>query len=159
MPVKGSSKAERAVKVCNDARNQASKDYIGAVPEATISTDFVRAFAPIVAYTPFMNEFLNYVVNKVVFQTIESRMYENKFAMLRREGFPLGTDYEQNYINPAKARKYQIENGDTLLNRKKPDVKTQYFRRNREDQYWLTIPEPLLRRRFSEHRGGSEHRR
>ena len=149
MPVKGTSKAERAVKVFNDARNQASKDYIGAVPEATISTDFVRAFAPIVAYTPFMNEFLNYVVNKVVFQTIESRMYENKFAMLRREGFPLGTDYEQNYVNPAKARKYQIENGDTLLNRKKPDVKTQYFRRNREDQYWLTIPEPLLRGAFT----------
>lgn len=144
-----STKAERAVKVFNDARNQASKDYIAGVPEATVSTDFVRAFAPIVAYTPFMNEFLNYVVNKVVFQTVESRMYENKFAMLRREGFPLGTDYEQNYINPAKARKYQIENGDTLLNRKKPDVKTQYFRRNREDQYWLTIPEPLLRGAFT----------
>lgn len=143
------TKAERAVKVFNDARNQASKDYIAGVPEATISTDFVRAFAPILNYTPFMNEFLNYVVNKVVFQTVESKMYENKFAMLRREGFPLGTDYEQNYINPAKARRYQIENGDTLLNRKKPDVKTQYFRRNREDQFWLTIPEPLLRGGFT----------
>ena len=142
-------KAERAVKVFNDARSQSSKDYIAGVPEATISTDFVRAFAPIVAYTPFMNEFLNYIVNKVIFQTVESRMADNKFAMLRREGFPLGTDYENNYINPAKARRYNVELGDTLLNRKKPDVKTQYFRRNREDQFWVTIPEPLLRGAFT----------
>lgn len=138
-------KAERAVKVFNDARAQASRDYIAGVPEATVSLDFARAFAPIVQYTPFMNEFLNYVVNKLVFQTVESKMYENKFSMFRREGFPLGTDYENNYINPALPRAYGIELGDTLLNRKKPDVKTQYFRRNREDQFWLTIPEPLLR--------------
>lgn len=143
-------KAERAVKVFNDARAQASRDYIGAVPEATVSLDFARAFAPIVQYTPFMNEFLNYVVNKLVFQTVESKMYENKFSMLRREGFPLGTDYENNYINPALPRAYGIELGDTLLNRKKPDVKTQYFRRNREDQFWITIPEPLLRGAYTQ---------
>ena len=142
-------KAARAVKVFNDARNQASEQYIGAVPPADVSMDFVRAFAPIVNYQPFMNEFLNYVVNKIVFQTVESKMYENKFAILRQEGFPLGTDYENNYINPAQPRRYRIENGDTLLNRKAPDVKTQYFRRNREDQFWVTIPEPLLRGAFT----------
>lgn len=149
MAMKNSIKAERAVKVFNDARNQASDAYIGAVPEATIDSDFARAFAPIVKYTPFMNEFLDYVVNKLVFQTVESKMYENKFSMLRKPGFPLGTDYENMYINPAKARKYSIELGDTLLNRKKPDVKVQYYRRNREDQFWVTIPEPLLRGAFT----------
>lgn len=146
---KNTVKATRAVKVFNDARAQASSEYIGAVPEATVESDFSRAFAPIVKYTGFMNEFLNYVVNKLIFQTVESKMYENKFSMFRKEGFPLGTDYENNYINPAVARKYSIELGDTLLNRKKPDVKTQYFRRNREDQFWLTIPEPLLRGAFT----------
>ena len=146
---KNTVKAARAVKVFNDARAQASSEYIAGVPEATVESDFSRAFAPIVKYTGFMNEFLNYVVNKLIFQTVESKMYENKFSMFRKEGFPLGTDYEHNYINPAVARKYSIELGDTLLNRKKPDVKTQYFRRNREDQFWLTIPEPLLRGAFT----------
>lgn len=149
MPAKN-VKVERAVKVFNDARNQASEQYIGAVPQATVESDFSRAFAPIVKYTTFMNEFLDYVVNKLVFQTVESKMYENKFSMLRKEGFPLGTDYENNYINPAVARKYSIELGDTLLNRRRPDVKTQYYRRNREDQFWLTIPEPLLRGAFTQ---------
>lgn len=147
---KNNTKAARAVKVFNDARAQASEQYIGNVPEATVDSDFARAFAPIVKYTPFMNEFLDYVVNKLVFQTVESKMYENKFSMLRKEGFPLGMDYESNYINPAVARKYSIELGDTLLNRKRPDVKTQYYRRNREDQFWLTIPEPLLRGAFTQ---------
>lgn len=139
------TKAQRAQKIYNDARNQASDAYIGSTVEADSNTDFRRAFAPLVKYTVFMNEFLDYVVNKIIFQTVESKLYQNPLSIFRREGFPLGTDYENNYINPAKARKYAIEVGDTLLNRKKPDVKTQYFRRNREDQYWVTIPEPLLR--------------
>lgn len=147
---KDTVKAERAVKVFNDARAQATDAYIGAVPEATISMDFTRAFAPLVKYTAFMNEFLSYVVNKLVFQVVESKMYENKFSMFRKPGFPLGTDYEYNYINPATPRAYSVELGDTLLNRKTPDVKTQYFRRNREDQFWLTIPEPLLRGAFTQ---------
>ena len=142
-------KASRAVDTFNNARLAASDAYKNAVQAADINSDFVRSFAPIVKYTGFMNEFLNYVVNKVVFQAVEARMYQNKFEILKREGFPLGTDYEYNYINPADTRPYDIALGDTLLNRKKPDVKTQYFRRNREDQLWVTIPQPLLQGAFT----------
>lgn len=137
--------AQRAVDVFNAALDQASEGYQAKVTRATTNTDFKSAMAPIVKYAPLMNEFLDYVVNKLIFQVVESKMYTNKYSLLKKEGFPLGTDYEYQYINPAEGRAYSLALGDTLLNRKKPDVKVQYYRRNREEQFFVTIPEPLLR--------------
>lgn len=140
----------RAIETFNDARAVASPLYQQAIAPATPDTDFSTAFKPLVQFSVYMNEFLNYVVNKLVFQVVESKSYENKYSMLKRPGFPLGTDYEYNYINPAQARDYSDTLGDTLLNRKAADVKTLYFRRNRQDQYWVTIPEALLTGAFTQ---------
>lgn len=141
---------ERAIETFNAALELASPMYREAVKPATEGTDFEAAFRPLVTYTAFMNEFLSYVVNKIVIQAVESKMYENKYSFLKRPGFPLGTDMEYDYINPAQRRDYSITLGDTLLNRKQPDVKTVYFRRNREDQYWVTVPQPLLQGAFTQ---------
>ena len=143
------SNAQRGVDVFNAALDASSDGYQAKVGRATTTTDFKSAFAPIVKYAPLMNEFLDYVINKLVFQVVEAKMYSNKYSLLKREGFPLGTDYEYQYINPAEGRAYSIALGDTLLNRKKPDVKVQYFRRNREEQFWVTVPQPLLQGAFT----------
>lgn len=136
---------ERGIKTFNAVRNTSTNEqFLGAVPEANINSDFQMSFAPILRYTAFMNEFLSLLVNKIVMQTVESKTYSNPFSILRGEGVPLGTDIEHSYINPAKSREYSIELGDTLLNRVKPDVKVQYYRRNRQDQYPVTIPREIL---------------
>lgn len=142
-------KAQRAVDVFNAARLNGNEEFQKNVKAADVTTDFRSAFAPLLKYQPLMNQFLDYVVNKLVFQTVESKMYKNKYSLLKREGFPLGTDYEYQYINPAEGRAYSIALGDTLLNRNKPDVKVQYFRQNRREQFWVTIPEPLLTGAYS----------
>ena len=139
------SSAQRGVDIFNAAYDNASVDYQARVTRATTTTDFKSAMAPIVKYAPLMNEFLDYVINKLIFQVVESKMYQNKYTLLKKPGFPLGTDYEYQYVNPAEGRAYSLALGDTLLNRKKPDVKVQYYRRNREEQFWVTVPEPLLR--------------
>ena len=135
---------ERAIETFNSALQVASASYKAAVAPATMATDVGEALKPLVTYTSYMNEFLSYVVNKLIFSEVDSRTYTNKFSMLKKDGFPLGTDMEYNYINPAVSREYSMTLGDTLLNRTKPDVKTVYFRRNRKDQYPVTIPEPIL---------------
>lgn len=135
---------ERAIATFNSARAAASAAYQAAVQPANMGTDSAEAFKPLAQYSGYMNEFLNYVVNKLIFSEVDSRTYNNKYEFLKRGGFPLGTDMEYNYINPAKGREYSITLGDTLLNRIQPDVKTLYFRRNRQTQYAVTVPEPIL---------------
>lgn len=145
MPEKKITARERGIKTFNAVRNASTNDqFLGAVPEANINSDFQMSFAPMLRYTAHMNEFLSLLVNKIVMQTVEAKTYQNPFSILRGEGYPLGTDIEHSYINPARSREYSIELGDTLLNRVKPDVKVQYFRRNRQDQFPVTVPREIL---------------
>lgn len=141
--------AKRGVELYNTARNNASAAYQAATQEVTVQTDFKSAMAPLIQYAPYMNEFLTFIVNKIAYQVIEQKIYSNKFAMLKRDGYPLGTDIEANYINPAKGRDYSISLGDTLLNRTRPDVKTAYFRQNRRRQFPITIPRELMQGAFT----------
>ena len=141
--------AERGVNLFNDARRNSSNEYMRATGEVTVATSISHAMAPIVKYAPFMNEFLHYVVNKIVIQSVESKMYNNQYSMLKKEGFPLGTDMEMNYINPAMGRDYDISLGATLLQVTKPDVKTCYFRQNRRRQFPVTIPRELMEGAFT----------
>lgn len=138
------AKKENAVAMYNAAREAASDAYQRATTTVNVQTDFSTAMAPLIQYTPFMNEFLSFIVNKIVFQTVERKMYNNQYTMLKADGFPLGTDFEMSYVNPAMGRDYSIELGDTLLARHKPDVKTAYFRQNRRRQFPVTIPRELM---------------
>lgn len=141
--------AERGVNLFNDARRNSSNEYIRATGEVTVATSISHAMTPIVKYAPFMNEFLHYVVNKIVIQSVESKMYNNQYSMLKKEGFPLGTDMEMNYVNPAMGRDYDISLGATLLQVTKPDIKTCYFRQNRRRQFPVTIPRELMEGAFT----------
>lgn len=148
-PTKPLSSAQRGVNLFNDARKNSSNEYMRATGEVTVATSISHAMAPIVKYAPFMNEFLHYVVNKIVIQSVESKMYTNQYEMLKKEGFPLGTDMEMNYVNPAIGRDYDISLGARLLEVTKPDVKTCYFRQNRRRQFPVTIPRELLEGAFT----------
>lgn len=143
------SAAQRGVNIYNDARAHASNEYINATAQVDVATSISHAMKPIVQYGPFMNQFLSYIVNKIVIQSVESKMYNNPFSMLKGEGVPLGTDLEYNYINPALGRDYDISLGAQLLNVTKPDVKTCYFRMNRQRQFPITIPRELMQGAFT----------
>lgn len=77
--------AQRGVNLFNDARKNSSNEYMRATGDATEATSISHAMTPIVKYAPFMNEFLHYVVNKIVIQSVESKMYTNQYGMLKRK--------------------------------------------------------------------------
>lgn len=81
------SSAQRGVNLFNDARKNSSNEYMRATGEVTVATSISHAMTPIVKYAPFMNEFLHYVVNKIVIQSVESKMYTNQYAMLKKRRF------------------------------------------------------------------------
>lgn len=134
----------------NAIRSEASEGYQRAVPEAT-ATNLQEVGNPIIDYEPWANEFVSALVNKIVFQLIERKMWDNPLSMLKRGIMPLGTDIEDIHVNPAEAEAYDgTETGMAdILKMHKPDVASVYFRRNRQDKYVVTINNDQLRGAFT----------
>lgn len=134
----------------NAIRSEASDAYQRAVPEAT-AQNLGDVGNPIINYEAISNEFISSLMNKIVLQLIERRMWDNPLAGLKRGMMPLGTDIEDVHTNPAKAEAYDgTETGMAdILKMHKPDVATAYYRLNRQDKYPVTINNDELRGAFT----------
>ena len=134
----------------NSIRAEASPDYQRAVPEATAS-NLGDVGNPIIEYQSVANEFLGALMNKIVLQLIERRMWTNPLNILRSGDMPLGTDIEDIHVNPTKGQAYDgTEKGMAeLLKMYEPDVASTYFRLNRRDKYPVTINNEQLRGAFT----------
>ena len=134
----------------NAIRSEASQAYKDAVPVAT-PYNLQDVGNPIFNYRPIANEFLDVLVNKIVMQVIDKRMWDNPLGILRTGEMPLGMDIESIHVNPAEAEEYDgTETGMAdILKIQKPDVVTVYFRLNRHDKYKVTIRNQQLRGAFT----------
>lgn len=134
----------------NAIRNEASQAYQDNVPVATLA-NLQDVGNPILRYQAIGNEFVDALINKIVIQLVERRMWRNPLAMLRRGEMPLGTDIEDIHVNPAEAVDYDgTETGmEDLLKMHKPDIATVYYRLNRRDKYRVTINNDQLRGAFT----------
>lgn len=134
----------------NALRSEASDAYQRAVPEAT-AQNLQDVGNPIINYQAIGNEFIDALMNKIVLQLIDRRMWNNPLQMLKRGNMPLGTDIEDIHTNPAQAEAYDgTETGMAdILKMHKPDVATAYYRLNRQDKYPVTINNEQLRGAFT----------
>lgn len=134
----------------NSIRAEASTAYQNAVPMATAS-NLADVGNPIIEHDEVANEFLGALMNKIVFQLIERRMWENPLQILKQGTMPVGFDIEDIHTNPAIAEKYDgTETGMAdILKMHKPDVATAYYRLNRQDKYPVTINNDQLRTAFT----------
>lgn len=133
--------------VVNTILANGSTEYTTRVPLAT-RTNIDAVANPILTYQSVQNEFLSALVNKIAFTMVQSRAWSNPLAILKKGTKPLGLDIENVHTNPATAATYAAA-GSTLLNTTTPDVKTEYFRLNRQDQYTVTIYREQLRHAFT----------
>ena len=145
-PVSGIATPE----MLNAIRAGASQTYKDSVPIAT-PYNLQEVGNPIFTYKPVANEFLDVLVNKIIMQTVDKRMWDNPLGILRTGEMPLGMDIEHIQVNPAEAEEYDgTETGMAdILKIKKPDVVTVYFRLNRHDKYKVTISNQQLRGAFT----------
>lgn len=134
----------------NAIRAGASAAYQDAVPLATAS-NLADVGNPILKYQTVTNEFLDAIVNKIIMQLVERRMWENPLGVLKTGEMPLGFDIEDIHTNPAAAQSYDgTETGMAdILKMHKPDVATAYYRLNRQDKYPVTINNQQLRQAFT----------
>lgn len=113
------------------------------VPLATNATLQATGGA-IMQYTTFMNEFISGLVNRILFQEAKSSFYENPLRIFKGVDIPYGTDVQDSIANPAVATPYDATAMSDILSPAQPDVKTVYYRRNRQDKYKVTIYDATL---------------
>lgn len=134
----------------NAIRASASDNYQRTVPLAS-AQNLIDVGNPIMKYSPVANEFLDALVNKIVMQLVERRMWENPLGILKTGEMPLGMDIEDIHTNPAAAEAYDgSENGMAdILKMHEPDTVACWYRLNRQDKYPVTINNQSLRQAFT----------
>lgn len=136
-----------AVDVVNAVINTSStlKDNIPIATNATLQ----GTGAAIMSYTPFMNEFINGLVNRILFQEAHNVTYDNPLKIFKGVDIPYGTDVQDSIANPAVATPYDSTAMSDVLSPGDPDVKTVYYRRNRQDKYKVTVYDATLAGAFT----------
>lgn len=94
------------------------------------------------------NEFIDALVNKVGLTKVKSKQIKDQLSMLDGDTLPMGAYIEELFVNPAVARKYDMDS-DQLLKNKIPDVKALYYGVNRESVYEVTVSYAMLKRGFN----------
>ena len=91
------------------------------------------------------NQFIEAIVNKIVYQKIDSGEFTNPFKKF--DSFPVnyGDTIENIFVPPAKGYKFNADATNPFA-KKKPSAKALYATINYEMQYKVTIEDALLRR-------------
>lgn len=121
------------------------KDNIPLATNATLQA----TGGAIMQYTPFMNEFINGLVNRILFQEAHNMTYDNPLRIFKGVDIPYGTDVQDSIANPAVATPYDSSAMSDVLSPASPDVKTVYYRRNRQDKYKVTVYDAVLAGAFT----------
>ena len=131
-----------AVDVVNAVINTSTtlKENIPLATAATLQT----TGGAIMSCTPYMNEFISGLVNRILFQEAHNMVYENPLKVFKGVDVPYGTDVQDSIANPAVATPYDSTAMSDVLAPTNPDVKTVYYRRNRQDKYKVTVYDEQL---------------
>lgn len=140
------------VTALNKMREMSVKEgsiYHQYVPVITDLTSIGEFGSPILEYQDVRNEFMTKLVKRIVETQIEGRVYNNKLNQLEGEQIPLGYSVQDLYVNPAKGRKFNVEDFAGLLQKYEADVKQQFLTVNMDMQYPVTITRAKIKSAFT----------
>lgn len=149
------NKTTRAVNMANTVRTLAGDDFANAVPVAT-RTNISSYATPILEISSLRNMFVNTLVQRIGFEFIHNKRYNNPLARFKKGSTPLGGIVEEIGTNPVESQGFSSDgyirtpDGQVLtpLNRRTPDTKVLYHTINREDQYPISISRQQLQTAF-----------
>lgn len=122
--------------------------YHQYLPIVDDQTDIAAFGTPILNNTAVMNEFMNRLVNRIVYTSFENKYFNNPLQILEGDRIPLGYAGQEIYVNPAKGRKYDVNDFAGLLVKYEADVKVQYTSVNMDLQYPVTVSRHKLKQAF-----------
>ena len=123
--------------------------YARYVDEILPSTDIGTFSAPILSNPTILNEFMNVLIQRIVYTQIDVKLFRNPLQVLEGDELPLGAIGQEIYINPAKGRKFNVDDFAGLLAKYEADVKVQYMHLNSDIQYPVTITRSKIKDAFT----------
>lgn len=140
-----------SVDILNAINNGASDYYQSMVPYAvTGDIASIRSIGEIINnYTPIKNEFLGALVNRIGRVLIESKPYDNPWAMFKRGQLEYGETVEEIFVNIATPYNFNPELAVTnQYAREIPDVRSAFHSMNYQKFYKTTVSNEQLRQAF-----------
>lgn len=124
--------------------------YHQYIPVVTSSSSIADFGTPILdpANTAVLNDFVG-LLKKVIYTAVYSKTFNSPLAQLEGESMPLGQFIEDVYVNPVKARGFNVNDFAGLLQKYSAEVATQYLSVNSDLQYCVTITREKLRNAFT----------
>ena len=124
--------------------------YHQYVPVVTESTTIGEFGAPILdsQNLAVLNDFVG-LLKKVVYTAVYNKTFNNPLVELEGERMPLGQFIEDVYVNPAKARGFNVNDFAGLLQKYDGEIATQYLSVNSDLQYCVTITREKIRNAFT----------
>ena len=136
--------------IINTIRSNSTNGYKARIPEATSANmSDIGIMLTSQDYQSEKNEFLNGLVYKVAFKDVMNRRWKNPLAVLKKGTRPYGGFKEVAHTNPVKGKQFNGDDVSGLFSNEKPDVKTAYFRRNRQQEYPVSISDAQLKTAFN----------
>lgn len=123
--------------------------YHRQVDEILPTTDIGSFAAPLLSNPNLMNEFMNVLVQRIVYtQIVDYKLFNSPLKVLEGDRMPLGSVGQEIFINPAKGRKFNVDDFAGLLAKYEADVKVQYHHLNSDIQYPVTITRAKIKDAF-----------
>lgn len=124
--------------------------YAKQIDEISPTTDISVLRDALFNNTNLMNEFMNVLVQRIIYtQIVNYKLFNNPLSFLEGEQMPLGAIGQEIFINPAKGRRFNVNDFAGLLAKYESDVKIQYMHLNSDVQYPKTITRDKLRNAFT----------
>lgn len=120
--------------------------YIPIIDENTAISTIAE---PILNVPAVANDFMSMLVNRIVYTQFETKLYNNPLRILEGDRIPLGYAGQEIFTNPAKGRKYNVNDFAGLLQKYEADTKVQYMTLNADLQYPVTVSRHDLKKAFN----------
>ena len=133
----------------NRIRELSSDIYHQYIPELTEDSDISAFGKPVLQYQVVQNEFMSSLINRIAYTSFEIKYFNSPLKVLEGDKIPLGHAGQDLYVNPAKGRKFNVDDFAGLLVKYEADVKAQYFEVNSDLQYPVTVSKAKLQKAFT----------
>lgn len=144
--------------ILNSIRGIASLEYQQRIPTAT-KTNLEDILNTVMTYKQTKEEFTDLIINKIVKTVVISKLYTNPYKFFKKGELPFGKTIESIFVDIIKAKSFNENFGDgnneatSLLGTEKPNLKIEYYSKNYEHKYKITIKDVQLRTAFLNQNG------
>ena len=126
-----------------------SSIYHQYIPIIDENTSISTLAEPVLTVPAVANDFMSMLVNRIVYTQFEAKLFNNPLKVLEGDRIPLGYAGQEIFTNPAKGRKYNVNDFAGLLQKYEADTKVQYMTLNSDLQYPVTVTRHDLKKAFT----------